>query len=135
MTDAVPNMPASAAPALSSKLRACVGAYDALASSAKRVWSARTASGDRFVLRDGAAIVDLRVSDDGAIEARRVTWSAEGTPRMLDEETVEAPSIGCARVHYHQRSTGLDVTVTCEEETHGEPPARALADPDEGALP
>jgi hypothetical protein len=98
------------------------------------LWHAREAGGDRFVLRDGAAIVDLHAADDGAVEARRATWSTEGPPRLLDEETVRSPAIGCATVHYHQRSTGLDVTVTCEGETAGAPPSRALADPDAEAV-
>jgi hypothetical protein len=105
------------------------------------LWHAREAGADRFVLRDGAAIVDLHAADDGAVEARRSTWSmrsaegAEGPPRLLDEETVRAKAIGCATVQYHQRSTGLDVTVTCEGETAGAPPARALRDPDAEAVP
>jgi hypothetical protein len=86
-------------------------------------------SAERFLLKDGAAVVDLRVRDDGRVSARRTTWSADGS-RSLDEETVEADGLGCAAVRYHQRSTGLEVTVRCEGETRGEPPARALADPD-----
>ncbi len=86
------------------------------------------------MLRDGEAIVELRARDDGRLEARRSTWSdpaADGLPaRLLDEETVSASGAGCAEVRYHQASTGLDVTVVCEGETLGAPPARALADPD-----
>ena len=72
----------------------------------------------------------------GRIEARRATWSqssprGDGTlPRLLDEETVSAGGLGCTEVRYHQRSTGLDVTVICEDETLGEPPARALTEPE-----
>jgi hypothetical protein len=95
--------------------------------------------GDRFVIRDGAAVVDLVVSAGGRLEARRATWSAPGgdgaPPRLLDEETVSAGGLGCAEVRYHQRSTGLDVTVICEDEALGEPPARALADPGPGSAP
>jgi hypothetical protein len=101
--------------------------------SGRLLWHARERDGDRFVLRDGAATVDLRALDDGRLEARRATWSkpeADGSPRLLDEETVSASGLGCAEVRYHQASTGLDVTVVCEGETTGEPPARALADPD-----
>lgn len=98
---------------------------------------ARGVDGDRFVIRDGAAIVDLVAFAGGHVEARRATWSAPGSdgalPRLLDEETVSAGGPGCAEVRYHQRSTGLDVTVICEEETLGEPPARALAEPGSGA--
>ena len=86
------------------------------------------------MLREGAAVVDLRAYDDGRVEARRSTWSVgEGGPRRVDEETVSA-RFGCApgagQVRYHQGPTGLDVTVTCEGQTDGEPPARALVDPD-----
>ncbi len=101
--------------------------------SGRLLWHAREGDGDRFVLRDGAAIVDLRAFGDGRLEARRATWSSppgDGSPRLLDEETVLASGPGCAEVRYHQASTGLDVTVVCEGETIGEPPPRALADPD-----
>jgi len=93
------------------------------------LWTGRAPGGDRFVLRDGGAVVDLVAFDDGRLEARRTTW-ADG--KRVDDETVEAGAMGCAPVRYHQGSTGLDVTVTCEGEALGEPPARALADPDGG---
>jgi hypothetical protein len=100
------------------------------------LWYGRERDVDRFVIRDGDAIVDLRTGGD-RVEARRSTWSSAGEgarPSLLDEETVSASGFGCAEVRYHQRSTGLDVTVRCEDETPGAPPARALADPDgEGA--
>ena len=107
--------------------------------SGRLLWHAREAFADRFVLRDGTAIVDLRAFTDGRIEARRATWSsptADGARQtLLDEETVSADKLGCGGVRYHQRSTGLDVTVRCESETPGEPPARALVDPDAEAAP
>lgn len=90
------------------------------------LWTARVEGGDRLVLRDGGAIVDLVAFDDGRVEARRTTW-VDG--KRVDEETVKAGSMGCAPVRYHQGSTGLDVTVTCEGEVLGEPPARAMVDP------
>ncbi len=91
------------------------------------LWTGREPAGDRFVLRDGAAVIDLVAFDDGHVEARRAVWS-EG--KRVDEETVSAAKMGCGLVRYHQRSTGLDVTVTCEGETLGDPQPRALADPD-----
>jgi hypothetical protein len=99
------------------------------------LWHGREADGDRFVLADGTAVVDLHAADDGRLSAKRDSF-ADSTPggapgALLDEETVTAEGPGCARVRYHQRSTGLSVTVSCEGETRGEPPARALADPDE----
>lgn len=96
------------------------------------LWYAREPAADRFVLRSGPAIVDLRAFDDGHIVARRTTWADR---ERLDDETVVADRIGCGVVRYHQRATGLDVTVRCEGETLGEPPARALADPDAGGSP
>jgi hypothetical protein len=103
------------------------------------LWHGREPGGDRFVLRDGSAIVDLRTLAGGRLAAGRATWStpvASGAPpELLDEETVTADGLGCGEVHYHQRSTGLDVTVRCEEDTPGEPSARALADPDAEAAP
>ena len=91
------------------------------------LWTGKVEGGDRFVLRDGAAVIDLVAFDDGHVEAKRATW-ADG--KRVDEETVSAARMGCGLVRYHQGSTGLDVTVTCEGETLGDPPARALADPD-----
>lgn len=87
---------------------------------------ARVARADRFVLRDGSAIVDLVVGDDGRVDARRTTWV--GSERV-DEETVRADRLGCGEVRYHQGSTMLDVIVRCEGETRGEPKERALAEP------
>ncbi len=94
------------------------------------LWHGREEGAERFLLRDGAALVDLRVLGGGRIRARRTTWSADGEQK-LDDETVEAEGLGCAEVRYHQRSTGLEVTVRCEGEMRGAPPARALADPEE----
>src|SRR4051812_8051893 len=54
------------------------------------LWASRAASIDRLLLRDGEAIVDLHVSDAGAVSARRTTWTSLPTRRALDEETVEA---------------------------------------------
>jgi hypothetical protein len=91
------------------------------------LFHAREVRGDRFVLRDGAAVIDLRAGDDGAVEARRTTWSGG---ERLDEETIDAAALGCGEARYRQRSTGLEVRVRCEGETLGMPAARALADPD-----
>lgn len=91
------------------------------------LWYARERDGERFVLRDGGAIVELTAFADGRVAARRTTWAGGA---RLDDETLSASGIGCAEVRYHQGSTGLDVTVRCEGETAGEPPPRALADPD-----
>jgi hypothetical protein len=70
---------------------------------------------------------------DGALEAHRSTWApaADGSaPALLEDETVSAAGLGCASVTYHQRTTGLSVKVTCEGDTPGDPPARALLDPE-----
>jgi hypothetical protein len=99
------------------------------------LWHARADGTDRFVLRDGAAVVDLRAGDDGRVDARRSLWSTgEGGPRLVDDATIATPRVDCAPgagpVRYHQASTGLDVAVTCEGRTEGDPPEKALADPD-----
>jgi hypothetical protein len=95
------------------------------------LWHAEGEAGERFVLRDGEAIVELHAQRSGGLLARRATWSTEhGAPELLDDERVTASGPRCAEVRYHQRSTGLDVTVRCEGETPGPPPARAFADPD-----
>lgn len=91
------------------------------------LWHEEIAGGDRFVLRDGGAIIDMTVSSEGYVVARRTTW-IDGA--RADVETIAADAVGCATVRYHQGSTGLDVTVRCEGEAMGDPPPRALADPD-----
>ncbi len=88
----------------------------------------RTADGDRFRLRDDGAVVDLLAHDGGHVELRRETWALGN---RIDEETISADGFGCVKARYHQGSTGLDVAVTCEAETKGEPAPKALADPDE----
>ncbi|MDI1447217.1 hypothetical protein [Polyangium sp. 6x1] len=100
--------------------------------SGRLLWHEVEPSGDRFTLRDGAAVIELHAASSGALSARRTTWSSEGPrAKKLDEESVEADRIGCGTVRYHQASTGLTVTVTCEgEETGRAPNPRAFADPD-----
>ena len=94
------------------------------------LWAAREAATDHLVLRDGDAVVDLRVDDGGAVSARRATWTPSPTPRLLDEETVSAERLGCGQVRYRQASTGLEVTVRCEGEEPAPPNPRAFVDPD-----
>lgn len=92
------------------------------------LWHQREAGGDRFVLRDGNALVRAFVADDGRIEARRS--ASGGLGGALDEERVTASRAGCATVRYQQRSTGLDVMVRCEGEEGKAPAPRAFEDPD-----
>lgn len=102
------------------------------------LWAARDGAAQRLVLRDGHAVVDLRVADDGRVDARRASWSPKtrgAPPRRLDEETARADRVGCGVVRYHQASTGLDVTVTCEGEELTPPNPRAFADPDAEVAP
>ncbi|WP_437567527.1 hypothetical protein [Sorangium sp. So ce542] len=96
------------------------------------LWYERAASTASFVLRDGDAVIDLRIHDRGLIGARRTTWAAEGARRRkLDEEVVIAEGMGCGHVRYAQASTGLLVTVTCEAaERDRAPDPRAFVDPD-----
>lgn len=99
------------------------------------LWHERAEGADRFVLRDGAAIINLCVSDRGALLARRTTWANEpgssSDRRIADEEIVIAERPGCAPVRYAQATTGLEIAVTCEgEETEREPSPRAFEDPD-----
>lgn len=100
--------------------------------SGRLLWHERDAAGDRFTLRDGAAVIELHAARSGVVSARRTTWSTEGArARRIDEEIVEASRIGCGVVKYRQASTGLTVTVKCEgEETGRAPNPRAFADPD-----
>ncbi len=96
------------------------------------LWHEAEPSGDRFTLRDGAAVIELHAAPSGRVWARRTTWSGQGSgARRIDEEIVEADRIGCGSVRYRQASTGLTVSVTCEgEETGRAPNPRAFADPD-----
>lgn len=94
------------------------------------LWASREASTSRLLLRDGDAIVDLRATGGDAVVGRRTTWTLLPTPRLVDEETVDAERVGCGTVRYHQASTGLDVTVRCEGEEPSPPSPRAFVDPD-----
>lgn len=91
----------------------------------------------RYVLSDRDAKVELALHDDGRVEARRSTFTrAEpgAPPRRIDEETIEADSLGCGVVRYRQRSTALSLTVTCESDDRDHPPSpRAFLDPDEAS--
>jgi outer membrane biogenesis lipoprotein LolB len=99
----------------------------------------RLAGEEHYVLRDGAAVVELIVRDDGSVWARRSTFAIDPStdasrrpPRRMDEETLSADRLGCGVVHYHQGSTGLRVKVTCEGvESQRAPSPRAFVDPDE----
>jgi hypothetical protein len=97
------------------------------------LWVGRAGTTDAFVLRDGDAIIELRLAEGGRLGARRTTWaSAPGVgPSLIDEETIIAGRIGCGTLRYAQASTGLLVTVTCEgEERDHTPDPRAFIDPD-----
>jgi hypothetical protein len=96
------------------------------------LWASRDASTStsRFMLRDGDALVDLHATDGDAVVARRTTWTLLPTPRVVDDETVDAERLGCGKVRYHQASTGLEVTVRCEGEEPSTPSPRAFIDPD-----
>jgi hypothetical protein len=105
--------------------------------SGRLLWHVSEQGADRFVLRDGEGIIDLRAGPRGELHARRTTWAVlpgapmGAPPSFIDEEQVWARRIGCADVHYQQASTGLDITVTCEgEETERPPNPRAFTDPD-----
>lgn len=102
--------------------------------SGKLLWHVAQEGGDRFILRDGQATIDLFAAPGkGRVEARRTTWTSPAgeEPRRIDEETIEADRMGCGAVRYRQASTGLAITVDCEgEETSRAPNERAFADPD-----
>jgi hypothetical protein len=102
--------------------------------SGKMLWHAAEGGGDRFVLRDGQATIELfAAAGKGRVAARRTTWTsrAGAEPRRIDEEIIEADRMGCGSVRYRQASTGLAITVDCEgEETSRAPNARAFEDPD-----
>lgn len=97
------------------------------------LWSGREQGATRLLLRSGAALVDLHVSDAGQILAHRATWTAPSAgepPRLIDVEAVLSDRLGCAPVRYWQASTGLEVTVRCEGEDLAAPNPRAFVDPD-----
>ena len=97
------------------------------------LWAGREQGAARLLLRSGAALVDLRVSDAGEILAHRATWTAASRgepPRLIDEEAILSERLGCAPVRYWQASTGLEITVRCEGEDLTPPNPRAFDDPD-----
>ena len=103
-----------------------LGPYDGVL-----LWHGREPAGERFVLRAGAAIVDLVIGEGGRVEARRSTRVARGGELVTDVETVVAEGPGCSPARYHQSSTGLDIRVTCEGVERGRAPSpRAFVDPD-----
>ncbi len=78
-----------------------------------------------FILRDGESAVHLDVgrTSPTPIAVRRLS--------VGDEERIETTAERCGHVHYAQRSTSIDLDVTCEKVNEGAPPARAFADPDD----
>jgi hypothetical protein len=81
-------------------------------------------SGRRYVLRDGAAVVDVRAGPGLGLEVERRSEQ--------DRERVQAEGPGCASVRYDQASTGIDLWVRCEQlDRSRTPPAEAFADPDD----
>jgi hypothetical protein len=86
----------------------------------------RTASGDRFVLRHGAAVIDLQI-DAAGVRARRRSARGEG---RVEVETVTAGGFGCVPARYQQAPTGLDISIRCEGEESRPPNPRAFVDPD-----
>ncbi len=83
------------------------------------------ADGRRYVLRHRSdEIIDLLVSEGGGMSSRRLSGG--------DEERVDTDGPGCRDVRYRQRSTGLDIHVSCEEiDRQTPPPRRAFTDPDD----
>lgn len=93
----------------------------------------RAAPAERFVLRDGNDVVDLRVSPAGLRAIRRTLALPKdaGEPaEVVDVERIDADRIGCGRARYAQASTGLVVSVTCSGEAPRPPDERAFVDPD-----
>ena len=84
------------------------------------------AAGERFVLRDGAAVVDVEIDAKG-VRARRRSTAGEG---RVEVEVVTAPGFGCVPARYQQASTGLDIAIRCEGEEVRAPHPRAFVDPD-----
>lgn len=100
------------------------------------LYAARDGEGDRWILRDGRAVIDLHVAPDGQARARRTSVEAVpgGEPRLVSDEIVEADRLGCGHVRYRQANTGLDIEVTCEGEETDAPDPRAFEDPDRAAM-
>ncbi len=84
--------------------------------------------GRRFVMRDRSDVVHLFAPSGGPLRAERRS-------RLDTEEVVVEGEGACGEVRYLQGSTGLDITVRCEELTMGSPPPAAFADPDDPERP
>lgn len=91
------------------------------------LWHARERAADRFLLRDGPAILDVIAHDDGRVDLRRSTRARDG---HVEVDAISAERLGCGAVKLHQGSTKLDMIIRCEGEALGDPPPRALVDPD-----
>lgn len=83
------------------------------------------AGGRRFILADDDSAVHILAGpgEPTPITVRRLS--------TRDEERIETTAERCGHVHYNQRSTSIDLDVTCEKVNDGVPPARAFADPDD----
>ena len=80
--------------------------------------------GRRYLLRDADAVVDVGTRPGLGLQVERRS--------ERDRERVEAEGPGCATVRYHQASTGIHLSVRCEQlDRDRAPAAEAFADPDD----
>lgn len=86
------------------------------------LWYERYGGDERFVLRDGAALVDVIVAADGSVHARRAAGA--------DVETIDADRFGCGHAAYVHERTGLSIAVRCEGTEKSAPRREAFDDPD-----
>ncbi|MFO0548870.1 MAG: hypothetical protein U0271_10810 [Polyangiaceae bacterium] len=87
-----------------------------------------------ILLREDARITEATLASDGSVTAHRTTMLArpDGTFRVLEEEWLEATSLGCAKAVYRQKTTSLTVTATCES-TRPSLNEEALKEPEDPA--
>lgn len=89
------------------------------------LWYQGEDDAERFVLRDGPALVDVLVARDGSVHARRAAGS--------DVETIDADRLGCGRAAYRHERSGLSISVRCEAIEKAAPRREAFEDPDAAA--
>jgi len=88
-------------------------------------------AGRRYLLGDGDRVVELRGTRPGLGPIDR-RWSVQRRS-VQDEESLLIDGELCGKVHYRQRSTGIDLDVQCEKLNVAPPPRRAFVDPDDSS--
>ena len=88
-----------------------------------------------WLLRDGGAIVDVRLSSCALGRLITATRRAEGRAERIDQCSSGAGVAAGDRVRYRDENVGLEVDLQIESISAGAPDAAAFRDPDEDNRP